>query len=298
MTRRHRVLAAAAALGALAAAAPALGAGTTVTVADKGFAESRIVADLYAQALQAQGFTVIRRGFPSSRAADAALRSGAADMYPEYTGTAWLTLLGGRPTAGRARVFRLVRDAEARRGLVALPPSPFSNDNQVACTRAALRAGRVSTLSGLAAYAPRLTYAANPEHLTRADGLPVLARDYGIRFRRVVTTSIAGRYRPVQAGRAQCVYAFSTDPEVARLGLVPLRDDRGVFARTPYQGFPVVRRAYLDTAPPAFAETVNRVSALLDRATVTRLDAQVTIDGRQPGQVAGDLLRERGLLPG
>ncbi len=284
--------------GLMSGAGAALAAGTSVVIADKGFAESRVVAQVYAQVLRAEGFTVSIRPLQSTAQADAAVREGAVDMYPEYTGTALLAVLGRRPTPGRERVWRLVRDGYAARGLAALPPAPFSDENAVACTRAAVRRERLSTISSLGPRAPRLAYAANAEHLTRADGLPLLARAYGIRFGRILTTPIDARYTPLRRGRAQCVYAFTTDPQIARLGLVVLRDDRRVFQVTPYQGFPVVSRAYLDTAPAAFVPAVDRASALLDQATVARLNARVVLDGVAPADAAADLLRERGVTPG
>lgn len=62
---------------ALVATAPALGAGTQVTIADSGTSATRLAAEAAAQALAAQGFTVTRASYSTARAADAASHSGA-----------------------------------------------------------------------------------------------------------------------------------------------------------------------------------------------------------------------------
>jgi osmoprotectant transport system substrate-binding protein len=301
VTRRVRTIMAGGAgslliLGSIAAGAVGAGSGTTLTIADKGFPESQIVAQAYAKALQAQGYDVSVKTLASTQIADAAIRKGDIDMYPEYTGTALLTVLKGKPSTNGAKVFSTVKAGYAKRSLVALNQSPYNNDNEVACTRAAVRKYRLSTLSSLKKPSPQITYAANPEHLTRADGLPLLVNRYGITFKSVESVDINLRYKPIEQKKAQCVYAFGTDPQISQLNLTVLRDDKKIFQGTPYQSFPVVSKAYFDSAPPSFAQTVNRVSALLNGKTMTSLIAKVQFDKEDPDQVAEDFLKQKGVI--
>ena len=273
-------------------------AGGSVTIADKGFTESQIVTQIYAQALEARGFDVTVRSLGTSQLADGAVRRGDIDVYPEYTGTAFLTILGRRPVDDPAAVYPAVRAAYAGRGLTALAQSPYNNDNRVACTRRAAEDEHLTTLTSLGPASPRLTYSANPEHLTRADGLPVLQRVYGVHFKDVVQVAINQRYRPVQDGQAQCVYAFGTDPQIARLDLVVLRDDRGVFQGTPFRSFPVVNTRWLDglgQGGGAFVATVDRVSRELTNERMRALNARVDLQNEDPEDVAHDFLRDRGI---
>ena len=76
-----------------------------------------------------------------------------------------------------------------------------------------------------------IVYAANQEHLLRPDGLVVLARDYGALFRGLEIKPINERYDAIRSGPAQCVYAFSTDPEIQRLKLVVLQRPEGRLLR-------------------------------------------------------------------
>jgi osmoprotectant transport system substrate-binding protein len=283
--------------GAAAAAGSATAEPKRLVIGDKGFTESRIVAQLYAQALSARGFFVEVESLATAAQADRRLRNGEIQMYPEYTGTALQVLLGRDASRSSAANFARIRGAYAGRGLTALPRSPYSNDNRVACTAGAARRLGLTTLSDLGTPdGRRVRYAANPEHLTRADGLPLLRSAYGARPAAVVRVPVDRRYDPVRAGRADCVYAFGTDPQIAALGLRVLRDDRGRFQGVPFESFPVVSTRWLRQADPAFRTTVNRVSALLTPAVVRGLNAAVDLRGRTPEQAAAALLTARGIV--
>jgi osmoprotectant transport system substrate-binding protein len=270
--------------------------GTTVKIADKGFTESQIVAQLYAQALAAIGYKTSVTSLGSSQIADSAVKKGDIDMYPEYTGTAYSVLLGKTDVPKADVVDSTIKTEYAAKGLTALPPAPYSNDNRVACTQDAVDKYSMTTLSDLGKNSGNLTYSANPEHLTRKDGLPLLKSQYGVNFKNVKTVAINLRYKPVEDGQAQCVYAFGTDPQISKDKLVVLKDDKGVFQGLPYQNFAVVNTSFFGAQPAAFAETIGKVDALLTDAAVSELNGRVDIDKEDPEAVAKDFLTQNGLL--
>ena len=296
--RSHRSLAAAA-LAALAALIVAAcgggGGGTPITIADKGFVENQIIAQLWAQALKANGFDPTIKSLGSAQIADEAIRRGDIDLYPEYTGTALIDILRKDPDPNADRAFATISRAYAARGLAVLPPAPFNNDNKVACTEDAVRRYNLTTLSDLGRASPQIVYAANPEHLTRPDGLPLLKRFYNVRFKGVRSVAINLRYRPVEQGQAQCVYAFGTDPQVARDHLVLLQDDKQIFEATSFQEFPVINADYLRDAPDSLTRTLTQVNQLLTPDAIRELNAEVILDKRDPADVAGDFLKEKGV---
>jgi glycine betaine/choline ABC-type transport system substrate-binding protein len=275
------------------------GSGTSLTVADKGFSESSIVAQLYAQALEAQGFDVEVTSLASTEIADGAIREGEIDLYPEYTGTAFLNVLGNSAADAPddpAGVYDAVADAYTARGLTTLPPSPFDNRNEVACTSEAVEEYDLQTLSDLGRASGSLVYSANAEHLTRDDGLPLLSSEYGVDFRDVITVDISLRYRPIEDGDAQCVYAFTTDPSLATIDLQLLEDDKGLFKGVAFQNFPVVNTAFLeglsDEARTALESTLGSVNELLTDEEIRGLTAKVDFDQEDPRDVADDFLAE------
>jgi osmoprotectant transport system substrate-binding protein len=270
--------------------------GTAVTIADKGFTESQIVAQLYAQALAAQGYESEVTSLGSSEIAHAAVKKGDIDLYPEYTGTAYGVILGKTDVPDAAAVFEAITTAYAGQGLTTLTPSPYSNDNRVACTQDAVDEFGLTTLSSLGEASDQITYSANPEHLTRADGLPLLKSAYGINFKEVVSVALNLRYKPVQDGKAQCVYAFGTDPQIAAEELVLLEDDKGQFQGLPYENFPVINTVFFDAQPPVFEETVSAVDALLTQEAISELNAAVDLDKEDPADVAETFLADSGIL--
>ena len=270
--------------------------GTPVRIADKGFTESQIVAQLYAQALEAVGYEATVTSLGGSEIAHPAVKKGEIDMYPEYTGTAYSVLLEKTDVPVPDEVNATIVDEYAKQGLTALPPAPYSNDNRVACTKETVDRYGLRTLSDLGASSGDITYSANPEHLTRKDGLPLLEREYGVKFKDVKSVAINLRYKPIEDGQAQCVYAFGTDPQIAKLDLVVLEDDRQAFQGLPYRNFAVVRTAFFEKQPAVFADTIGRVDALLTDAAVSELNGRVDLDKENPEDVARDFLEQNDLL--
>jgi osmoprotectant transport system substrate-binding protein len=279
------------------------GDGVTVRIADKGFAESFIVAQAYAQALDAQGFSGDVTSLASTEIADKAIRDGEIDVYPEYVGTAYQTVLqkdaASAPDSREAQ-FEEVKTAYEGRGLTALTPAPFNNGNAVACTQEAVDEFGIATLSDLGKASADITYSANAEHLTRPDGLPLLKREYGFNPKQIRTVDISLRYKPIEDGQANCVYAFGTDPKLGQLDLVLIEDDKGTYsAGLSYQTFPVVSTAFYDGLTEeqrtSFTETLDAVNAALTQEAIIPLISRVEFDQEDPEDVAAEFLSEAGL---
>ena len=280
------------------------GDGVAVRIADKGFAESFIVAQAYAQALNAQGFDTDVTSLASTEIADKAIRDGEIDVYPEYVGTAYQTVLGKDAASApddRDAQFAEVQAAYEQRGLTALTPAPFNNGNAVACTQEAVDEYGITTLSDLGNASADITYSANAEHLTRPDGLPLLRREYGFDPQEVRTVDISLRYKPIEDGQANCVYAFGTDPKLGQLDLVLIEDDKGAYsAGLSYQTFPVVSKAFYDGLTEdqrvAFTEALDSVNAALTQDAIIPLISRVEFDQEDPDVVAGEFLGESGIV--
>ena len=90
-----------------------------IVVASKPFGESFILAELFAQLLEHRGFRVDRRpGLGATEVAFSAVRSGAVDVYPEYTGTGLLAVLHEPPQRDPQTVFdRVSREFRSRYGV-------------------------------------------------------------------------------------------------------------------------------------------------------------------------------------
>ncbi|HKW09689.1 MAG TPA: glycine betaine ABC transporter substrate-binding protein, partial [Gemmatimonadaceae bacterium] len=265
----HRRLALAGLL--VAHAALAQGKAVPVIVASKPFGESYLLAEMFAQLLEARGIRVDRRpGLGATELAFRALRSGAIDVYPEYTGTGLLVLLGEQPRGTAADVYARVSEEFPHRFAVRwLPPLGFENTYAIAIRRRTSDSLGVRTLSDLARVAPRLRAGLTPDFIGRADGLPGLARAYGVRFREVRALLPAVKYRALDAGDVDLVDGYSTDGLIARYDLTVLTDDRRFFP--PYEAAALVGARLASTNPAAIA-ALTELSGRIDATRMRGLN--------------------------
>ena len=131
--RGFRKLALGASVLALALSACSTGgSGATIKIGSDGFDEAKIVAEIYAQALEAKGFTVDRTGIgQGARAVTAAsLESGAIDLKPEYLGGG-LGYYKGTPTRSTAdnKAALQAKLTAVGGGITVLEPTPGQDTN-------------------------------------------------------------------------------------------------------------------------------------------------------------------------
>ncbi|HEY9480540.1 MAG TPA: glycine betaine ABC transporter substrate-binding protein [Gemmatimonadaceae bacterium] len=267
------------------------GSSRAVIVASKPFGESYLLAEMFAQLLESQGLAVERRpGLGATTVAFGALRSGAIDVYPEYTGTGLLAILHEPPRGDAQSVFTEVqRQFSERYGLRWLPPLGFENGYAVSVRAETAERYELTTLSDLARVAPRLSAGLSPDFIQRADGLPGLARAYGLRFAAVRPLDQALKYRALASGAVDVVDGYSTDGLIARYGLVVLRDDRHFFP--PYQAAALIG-ARLSSENPRAVAVLTRLSGMLSDSTMRALNERVEGGNESIAQVASDALRE------
>jgi osmoprotectant transport system permease protein len=266
-----------------------------VVVASKPFGESYVLAEMFAQVLEARGIRVDRRpGLGATEIAFGALRTGAIDVYPEYTGTGLTAILHERPKGDARAVFgRVSREFAARWGVRWLPPIGFENTYAIAVRRETARKYGLRNLTDLARASPELTAGFTPDFIGRPDGLPGLAHAYGLRPREVRSLVQAVKYRALAEGAVDVVDGYSTDGLLAKYDLVVLEDDKGFFP--PYEAAPLVSARLWRDSPAAVA-ALAQLGGRIDVAMMRELNRRVEVDGQPVAAVARDALREMGLL--
>lgn len=264
---------------------------SAVRVGSKNFTESFVIAEIYAQSLEAAGMHVERLfNLGSTQIAIAAMRRGNIDLYPEYTGTALIDVLHLPPISNAHGAFEVVARAfKQRYDIVWLTPSPMNDSQALATTRAIASRYGLATLSDCARAASRLRLATIQEFLARPDGLPGLQRFYGgFAFREVRTYDIALKYRALLEGAADVASAFSTDGAIATYDLVVLRDDRHFWSA--YNVAPVVRAQTL-AARPKIGTVLDAVSPRITNGAAQMMNAQVEHAQADPADVAAAFLK-------
>lgn len=268
-----------------------------VVVASKPFGESYILAEMFAQLLEARGMTVDRRpGLGATELAFRALTSGAVDVYPEYTGTGLLAILGEKPLTEPGQVYARVSAAFRERwGVRWLPPLGFENSYAIAVRRGTSDSAGIRTLSDLARESAKVRAGFTPDFIGRADGLPGLRKAYGLNPREVRALLPAVKYRALADGAVDVVDGYSTDGLIARYDLAVLTDDRRFFP--PYEAAALVGARLARDRPDAVA-ALTELSGRIDVARMRALNARLEVGGEPVARIATDALRDLGLVAG
>ena len=266
----------------------------TVRVGSKNFTEQFVLAELYAQALEAAGIKVERKiNLGGTLIAHKALEERQIDVYPEYTGTMLLAVLKQESMTDRKAVYDKVKTEYAAKGLVVLDEAPVNNTYVMVVRPDTAQKYKLETLTDLARVSRELKLGAGPEFRDRKDGIPGLKAKYGMEFKEDLQLAIGLRYQALKNDQIQIVNGYSTDGMISAMKLARLKDDKNLWP--PYFVAPVARKDALD-ANPKMAEVLNRVSALLDDATMAELNFKVDGDKMEPKDVARDFLKAKGVL--
>jgi osmoprotectant transport system substrate-binding protein len=267
-----------------------------ITVASFDFDESRVLGELYTQAIAARGLRVERLVAAAPReVVQPALEQGLVDVVPEYTGTALEFLNKGAHEAsadGDATYARL-QAALAPRRLVALQPASAQDQNGIAVSKVTADRLGLASISDLQTRAGTLVFGGPPECPNRPLCLAGLRSTYGLRFKEFRSLDAAGPYTlgALRDGTIGAALVFTTTPALADGDVVLLTDDRQM--QPAEHVVPVVRASSL-ARYPKLAPALDAVSAQLTTADLVDLNRAVE-RGEEPAAVAARWLRGHGL---
>jgi osmoprotectant transport system permease protein len=260
---------------ALAAASGTPAAQDGPQVGSKRFTESYILGEILAQASGGRH----KPGLGNTAILVEALRNGAIDLYPEYTGTIAREVLKSEERLDLAGLNRRLEPL----GLAAGYPLGFANSYALGMTRAGAEKLSIRTIADLQKHAA-LRIGVSHEFLGRRDGWPGLKAAYRLPHApRGLDHGLA--YEALAAGQIDVIDLYSTDAKIARYGIAVLADDRGYFP--PYDAVLLYRREAAQRLPQAF-RAFEKVR--IDQATMVRLNARAELDKVAFGDVAREFL--------
>lgn len=271
--------------------------GDRIVVGSKNFTESTVLAELMAQIVEEHTGLVVERRHElgGTSVCFEALFAGDIDLYPDYTGTCWATVLKRQERiVDPLRTFLEVETYLRREHDIELLP-PFGLNNSYALALDAQRAEElgVETISQLEPYADQLEAAFSIEFNDRADGYPGLARHYGFEFGSARALEHGLAYAALAAGEIDLLDAYTTDGKLLDYDVRVLRDDKRFFP--PYDAVPLVRGATL-RAHPEIADALARLAWQVTNADAVRLNHEVESGRGTAREVTRAFLIERGLV--
>lgn len=272
------------------------GSSLRLTLGTKNFTESVITGELYAQALNANGFrAVLRKNIGPTETADKALTDGDIDAYPEYLGVA-ATVVAGEDLQGKSaeQTSQIARDFYRERGQAVSKETPFENTDAIATTVLYAQQNGLRTIGDLRKLSS-FTLGARPEFETRQQGFAGMQRIYGLTNGQFRPLDIGATYNALDAGDVNVANVFSTDGKLANGDYRILEDTDRLF------GFQhvalVIDQAKLNSlGGDRFMAVIDAVSAALSQQSMIEMNRAVDIDKQEPAAVAERFLRENGLL--
>jgi osmoprotectant transport system substrate-binding protein len=278
----------------------------TVRIGSDNFYESKLLAEIYGQALEGAGFSVDRQlGLGSRFDRAPAFESGQIDMAPEYVGSGLDYYIAGSENADVA-ALAVGGDGETNRanlqaaydllGIEAtvLGITPGEDTNAGAIRQDTADELGLVTLTDLAGVADQIVFGLPPECETNALCAGALEQ-YGIDFASLQKESLSpcgAEIADALAGEAvDFGWLCSTQPAIAQNGFVVLEDDLDT---QPAENLaPVVRNDFLaqvEGGAEAVAAILDPVSAAISTEVLTDLGVRVAVDQEDIEDVAAEFL--------
>ncbi len=260
--------------------------GEAIRIGSKDFTENLLVAEIYALALEAEGFEVERIPAISSAIVHTAITNNEIDLYPEYTGTGLLIVLQLPMETDPEKVFEIVKAEYDEQFSLTWLDYAQANDSQglVISTAKADELGIV-TISDLQIHAKDLRFASQGEFDMREDGIPGLESVYG-KFDWASSTIYDNslKYQVLMNDEADVTPAYTTEGQLVNTDLYTVLEDDQQFW-PPYNLAPIVRNNVLE-AHPEIENILGEINEQLDTELMIELNAKVDVDGEEYLEVA------------
>jgi len=259
----------------------------TIVIGSQAYYSNEIIAEIYAQALEAEGFTVERKFQIGQRDAYLpSLESGEVDLFPEYSGNL-LQFYSPDTTATTSDDVYAELQEVLPEGLVVLDQSSATDQDSYNVTAAFAEENNLTSLVDLATVSVPLTLGGPAELLERPYGPKGLLEKYNVEvaFEATGDTTVAD----LLAGTVNIANVYSADPRIETDDLVTLLDPDGLFLASN-----VVPLANADIADE-IAPVINAVSAALTPEGLVALNVQSQVDELSSADIATKWLEANGL---
>lgn len=275
----------------------------SVVVGGQDFTEMQVMASIYQQLLENEGYTVETKLVTTRDVYLPELSSGNVDIVPDYLAgiTDYLNTEKNGPDAEQVSsndvdaTLAALEPLAEEQGISILPPSEATDQNAFFVTEEFAEEHDLTTLSDLAALGQPIKLGANPDCEGRADCEGGLTDVYGLDITEIVPLDFGSSQvkDAVAKGEVDLGETGTTDASLADLGLVLLEDDKGI---QPAQNLtPAVNADFLADNPD-LEDLFNELSAALTTEDLAAMNLKVDLERQKPEDVAQQFLEDKGLL--
>lgn len=269
-----------------------------IEIATKPITEQYILGEMLALVIEdSTGYkTNITKGIGGGTSnIHPAMVNGDFDLYPEYTSSGWVLVLGNK--AGSVDDDEMLKQLKSQYheqfGMTWIGLYGFNNTYCVTVSKeAADKYGLVKT-SDLAPVAGELTFGGNPDYIERADGFKAVCDTYGLEFGNVVDIDIGLKYQALDSGDIQVTNGYTTDAQLGSGKYVALEDDLKL--QVNYFASTVVREDTLEEYP-GLEKALMKMDGILNDDEMSALNYKVEVEGLDEKDVAREYLVSKGII--
>ena len=277
---------------------PSSAAKPNVTIGSTNFSEQLILGELYAQILEANGYTVTRKfNLGAREIVFPALASGQIDLEADYLATllAFVNKNATGSTDPKATSTALQKELDAK-SLTVLDYAPAVDQNGFVVTKATADKFKLAKLSDVTAVGGQLVLGGPPECPARPFCAAGLKSTYAITFKDFKPLDTGGplTVAALKGGQVDIGLLFTSDSTIAVNNFVLLEDDKHLQLSDNIA--PVVRNDLLAKAPSDFKSIINSIAPKLTTAELTAMNKQNDIDKTDPKAIAAAWLKKMGLV--
>jgi osmoprotectant transport system substrate-binding protein len=267
-----------------------------ISIGAKNFTESKIIGEIYAQAIENAGYKVNKKfNLGGTLIAHESLKKGEIDLYPEYTGTAFINVLHHKPVYGNKKVFHTIsQEYKSKWNLIWLIPAQANNSQGLVVNEKIAEKYNLYKISTLPKVSKNLRMISISEFEERDDGLKGLNKTYGkLNFKSINMYDSGIKYEVLLKNKADITICGTTDARLIDKRFVLLIDDKNFWP--PYNVAPVIRKEIL-MKYPKLQNILNNISKKLTSDILQKLNADVDINKQTYGEVAKEFLIKEGLI--
>jgi osmoprotectant transport system substrate-binding protein len=285
---------------ALAACSSGGGSKPEVKIGSDGFYESELVAEMFAQVLEADGYPVVRNlGIGARQVRQPALEQGQIDISPEYVGSGLGYYDKAAPTGDGPTNRQLLAQVLADKKIQVFAISPGEDTNAAVVRQDTATELKLAKMSDLAAVQDQIKWGLTPD--CEANPLCKDALEsYGVTFppeqRETLAACDAPMAEALNSKGIDLAWLCSTQPAIAQFGFVLLEDDKNT---QPAENMTaLVRDDLLDKVGDKneFQKRLDGVLATLTTEALTKMGVEVAVDQKDIADVAKAFLTANGLL--
>ncbi len=268
--------------------------GTTgvIVVGSQQYYSNEIIAELYAQALEAEGYLVDRQYQIGQREVYLPeMEAGRIDLLPEYSGNL-LQYYDKATTGGTPDQVAAALSGVLPPGVRALTYAEATDQDSYTVTRATAEEFGLTEIGDLAKLPQPIAIGANSEFATRPYGLPGLKDVYGVdaTLTPIEDSGSALTVKALVDGTVQVADIYTASPAIKINDLVSLADPQALIL--PQNVVPIVS----DAVDEGAAAVIDKVTALLTMADLIALNDRSVTEQLGSAQIATDWLTEKGLV--